>query len=63
MSGEVRQLHGGSDLGLLVVVFLQVACERAEMPAAVRTVLPAGERAARTDVYVYIVVYVCCGRG
>ncbi len=28
------------------------------MPPAVRTVLSAGERAARADVYVYVIVYV-----
>ncbi len=61
--GEVRPLHGGSDLGLLLMVFLQVPSEGAEVPAAVRTVLSAGERATRADVYVYVVVYVGGGRG
>lgn len=59
----MRQLHGGSDLGLLLVMFLQVSSEGAEVTPTVGTVLSAGERATRTDVYVDIIVDVRCGRG
>lgn len=66
MGAHVSQLHGGAHLGLLSVVFLQVASQRAEVPAAVGAVLPAwgaSETAAVPDVYVYVVVDVGGGRG
>lgn len=59
---QVCQLHGRSDIWLVAVVFLQVACQRAVVAATVRAMLPPvhSGAAGAADVYVDVIVYVGC---
>ena len=61
---EVCQLHGRSDLRLVGMVFLQVACQGAIVAATVWAVLPPAHRgsAGAANIYVDVIVDVG-GRG